>query len=83
MIIKNVFWNFEMKTDDQIRDRRPDVLLINKINLSTGVKIKENEKLEKYLAPAIGLKKKKRLCNVTVTVIPFIFENLEQSRKSL
>ena len=72
-----ILWDFEIKTDHLIPARRPDLVLINKkertdqlVNFAVPadhrVKLKENEKMDKYLDLARELKK---LWNMKVKVI--------------
>ena len=55
-----ILWDFEIKTDHLIPARRPDLVLINKkertcqlvdfaVPANHWVKLKENEKIDKYL----------------------------------
>ena len=64
----NILWDFEIKTDNLIPARRPDLVLINKkertcqlvdfaVPADHRVKLKENEKMDKYLDLARELKK--------------------------
>ena len=63
-----IVWDFEIQTDHQIRDRKPDQVLINKkkptcrlvgftVPEDHKVKIKGSEKTEKYFDLAGELKK--------------------------
>ena len=50
-----ILWDFKIQADDQIQARRPDLVLINLKKRTyhlvdlTAVKMKEREKIEKYL----------------------------------
>ena len=66
--IKKIFWDFEIQMDHLILARRPDLVLINKkrricpivdfaVLTNLTVKIKESEKIDKYLHFARELKK--------------------------
>ena len=81
--------DFEMQTDHVIPARRPDLVMDNKKEnqLKSGlfpinhrVKIKENEKIDKCLDLARGLKK---LWNMKVTVIPIAIGALGRICKGL
>ena len=78
-----ILWDFEVQTDHLIPARRPDLELINKkkkkkktcqlvdfaVPADHRVKLKENEKMDKYLDLVIELKK---LWNMKVHVIPIV-----------
>ena len=64
-----ILWDFEIQTDHPITAKRPNPVLINKkkrtyylvvvaIPTNHRVKIKDNEKIHKYLDPARELKKR-------------------------
>ena len=88
-----IIWDFEIKTDHPIPARRPDLVLINKkkkkekrtcqlvdFPANHRVKMKENEKMDKYLDLARELKK---LWNMKVNVIPIVVGALEIVPNSL
>ena len=75
-----ILWDFEIKTDHSIPAKRPDLVLINKKKRSCPlvdfavpadhrVKLKENEKIDKYLDLARELKK---LWNMRMKGIPIV-----------
>ena len=78
-------WDFEIQTDHIISTRRPDLMIVNKKSRGTWwivefavladhrVKLKEREKIVKYLELARELKK---LWNTKVTAIPFVIGTL-------
>ena len=74
-----ILWEFEMHIRYVIQTRRRDFVLVNFVVLwillfqRITVKIREDEKLNKYLDLARELKK---LCNMMVTVIPIIVRAL-------
>ena len=63
-----ILWDLEIQTDHQIQARRPELVLVKKkrtcvledivIPANPRVKIKENEKINKYLDIARQLKKR-------------------------
>ena len=84
-------WEFETQTDHLISARRPDLVVINKkkrtsqivdfaIPADHRVKLKENEKKDKYLDFARGLKK---LWNMKVRFIAIIIVALGTVTKGL
>ena len=86
-----ILWDFEIQTDHLIPARRPDLVLINKkrktcrivdfaVPADHRVKIKENEKRDKYLDLARELK---RLWNTKVTIIPIVMGALGTVPKGL
>ena len=86
-----ILWDFEIKTDHLIPARRPDLVLINKkertcqlvdfaVPADHRVKLKENEKIDKYLDLARELKK---LWNMKVKVIPIVVGALGTVPKGL
>ena len=86
-----ILWDFEIKTDHLIPARRPDLVLINKkertcqlvdfaVPADHRVKLKENEKMDKYLDLARELKK---LWNMKVKVIPIVVGALGTVPKGL
>ena len=75
-----ILWNFEILTDHLTPAKRPDLMIINKkkttyrkenfaVSADHRVKMKENEKRDKYLDLAWELKK---LWNMKVMMIPII-----------
>ena len=75
-----LLWDFEIQTDHLISTRRPDLIKINKKEITCRfvdfavpaghrVKLKESEKNDKYLDLARELKK---LRNMKVTIIPIV-----------
>ena len=75
-------WYFEIQTDPLISAKRPDLIIINKnkkkrtcrfvdfaVPADHIVKLKENEKKDKYASPARGLKKTWKM---KVTIIPIV-----------
>ena len=70
-------WDFTIQTDHLISARGPDLTIINNTNRTCRivdfavhrVKVKENEKKDKYLDLAWGWK---TLRNMKVTVIPLV-----------
>ena len=86
-----ILWDFEIKTDPLIPARRPNLVLINKKEITCQlvdfavpaddrVKLKENEKMNKYLDLSRELKK---LWNMKVKVIPIVVGALGTVRKGL
>ena len=86
-----ILWDFEIKTDHLIPARRPDLVLIDKkertcqlvdfaVPADHRVKLKENEKMDKYLDLARELKK---LWNMKVKVIPIVVGALGTVPKGL
>ena len=87
-----LFWDFEIQMDHLISTKRPDPGIINKKKKRTGrivnftvpadhrVKLKENEKKDKYLNLARELKK---LWNMKVTVILIVIDALGTVTKRL
>ena len=67
-------WDFNIQTDQLIPARRPDLIIINIINL------KESEKKDKYLDLARELKK---LWNMKVTIVPIVIGALGTITKGL
>ena len=57
---EKILWYFEIQTDHLIPARRPDLVIIVDFNVLEDhkVKIKENEKRDKYLDLAWELKKR-------------------------
>ena len=80
------FWDFEIQTDHLLSDRRSDLLIINKKKKTCWIKnfadhrvrLKENEKKDKYQDLAKGLKK---LWNIKVMVIPIVIGALGKVTK--
>ena len=84
-------WDFEIQTDHLISARQPYLVIINKkkrtcrimdftVPVVHRVKLKENEKKDKYLELAWGLKK---LWNMKVMAIPIVIgERLVRSLKN-
>ena len=75
-----LLWDFDIQTDHLISARRPDFIIINKIkrtfkivdfavSVDHRIKLKENERKDKYLDLAEGLKKQ---WNMKVTIIPIV-----------
>ena len=76
-------WDFEIQTDQLILARRPNLIIINRrkkkkrtckivdfaVSTDHRIKLKENEKKDKYLDLAWELKK---LWNMKVTIIPIV-----------
>ena len=86
-----ILWDFEIHTDVHIQAKRPNHVSIKKkkktcqlvdFTISTNhiVKMKENEKLNKYLDLARELKK---LWNMKVMVIPVVIGALGTIRQKL
>ena len=84
-------WYFDIQTDPVISARRPDLIIINNkrrtcriVNFAVladhRVKLKENEKKDKYPDLARELKK---LWNIKVTVIPFVIGGFGTVTKGL
>ena len=84
-------WDFEIQTDHLISARRPDLVVINRkkrtcwivdltVPADPRVKLKENEKRDKYLNLAKELKK---LWNMKVTVISIAIGALGSATKRL
>ena len=74
------FWDFEKQMNHLISASRPDLVIISKkkpkktcrivdfaVLADHRLKLKENDKKDKYLDLAV---KSKKLCNMKVTVIP-------------
>ena len=78
---RKLLWDFDIRTDHLISDRRPDLIIINKkkrriskiidfaIPADHWIKLQEYEKKDKYLYLARELKK---LWNMKVTMIPIV-----------
>ena len=76
-----LLWDFDVQTDHLITPRRPDLIIINKnkkrickivdfaVPADHRIKLKECEKLDKYLDLA---RKLIRLWNMKVTIIPIV-----------
>ena len=77
-----LLWDFDIQTDHQISARRPDLIIINKkkkekiskivdfaVPADHRIKLKECEKIDKYLDLARELKK---LWNMKVTIISIV-----------
>ena len=75
-----LLWDFYIQTDHLISVRRPDLIIINKkkrickivdfaVLADHRIKLKENDKKDKYLDLARELKK---LWNMQVTIIPIV-----------
>ena len=86
-----LFWDFEIQTHHQISARRPDLVIVNKkrgtyrmvdfaVLAGYRVKLKENERKDKYLDLTRELKK---LWNMKVTVIPIVIGALGTFTKRL
>ena len=86
-----ILWDFEIQTDHLISVRRPDLVIVNKnkricrivdfvVLVDHSVRLKENEKKNKYLDLARELKK---LWDVKVTVIPIVIVALSRVIKGL
>ena len=86
-----IIWGFEIITDHPIPAGRPDLVLINKkertcqlvdfaVPADHRVKMKENEKMDKYLDLARELKK---LWNMKVKMISIVVGALGMVPKSL
>ena len=84
-------WNFEIQTDHLISASRPDLIIINKNERTSRivdftvladhrVKLKENEKRDKYHTLTWELKK---LWNLKVTVMPIVIGALSIITKRL
>ena len=76
----NLLWDFYIQTDHLISARKPDLIIINKkkrtckivdfaVLTDHRIKLKENEKKDKYLDLARELKK---LRNMNVTIVPIV-----------
>ena len=89
-----ILWDFKIKTDHLILDWRPVEVLINKkkktchlqdfiVPADHTVKMKKNEKIDKYLDLAIELKKFKKLWNMKMTVVLIVDNALGTALKSL
>ena len=81
-------WDFEIEMDHLISVRWPDLMIIKKwklIELWTDhrVKLKECEKMYKYLDLARELKKTNKLWNMKVTIIPIVIGALDTVTKRL
>ena len=82
--------DFGIQTDHRVSARRPDQVIINKtracrivdfaVSADYGVKLKENEKKDKYLDLAWELKK---LWNMKVTVVPVVIGAIGTVTKGL
>ena len=83
-----LLWDFDIHTDHQISARRPDLIIINEkekrrnckivdfvVPADHRIKVKENEKKDKFLDFARELKK---LWNMQVTIIPIVIGTLVQ-----
>ena len=88
-----LLWDSEIQTDHLISAGRPDQVIINKkkrncrivdfaVPADHRVKLKENDKRDKYLDLARELKKK-TLWNIKVTVIPIVIGALGTVTKGL
>ena len=86
-----ILWDFEIQTDHPISSRRKDRVLINKkkrtcqlmgfaIPTEHEVKIKENEKTDKYLDLT---REQKKMRNMKETVIPIVVGTLGTVHKGL
>ena len=86
-----IIWDFEVQTDHLIPARRPDLVLIDKkrktchlvdfaVPADHRVKMKEREKIDKYLDLARELRK---LWNMRVKVIPIVIGALGTIPKGL
>ena len=68
-----ILWDFEIQTVNLISSRRSELVIVNKKKKKNAtdnrLKLKENEKRDKYLDLARELKK---LWNMKVTVIPIV-----------
>ena len=76
-----LLWDFDIQTDHLFSARQPDLIIINNnkkenfqivdftVLADHRIKLKENEKIDKYLDLARELKK---LWNMKVTVIPIV-----------
>ena len=82
---------FDIKTDPKILTRKPDIIIINKkertcrivdfaVPADYRIKIKENEKKDKFLGLASDLKK---LWNMKVTIIPIMIGTFGTVTKGL
>ena len=79
-----LLWDFNIQTDHLIPARRPDLIIINKrkrickivdfaVPADHRINLKESEKKDKYLDLARELKKKKtKLWNMKVTIVPIV-----------
>ena len=88
---QKLLWDFEIQTDHLIAVSRPDLIIINKKEITCrivdfavpadhGMKLKKSEKRDKYLDLARELKK---LRNMKVTVIPIGIGALDSVTKGL
>ena len=90
-----LLWDFNIQTDHQIPDRRPDLIIINKkkkkikrickivdfaVPADHKINLKESEKKNKYLDLARELKK---LWNMKVTIVPIVIGALGTITKGL
>ena len=86
-----LLWNFDIQTDHLIPARRPDLIIINKtkrtceivdfaVPADYRIKLKESEKMDKYLNLARELKE---LWNMRVTIIPIMIDAFGTITKGL
>ena len=91
--MQKIFWDFEIQTDHLILARRPDLARINKklktcrlvdfaYSADHRVKIKENEKRDKYLDLDRERKEKKQW-NMRITVLPIVIGALRMVPRGL
>ena len=90
---RKLLWDFDIKTDNLISVRRPDLIIINNkkkkickivdfaVPADHRIKLKECEKRDRYHDLARELKKK--LWNMKVTIIPIVISAFGTLRKGL
>ena len=83
-----LLWDFDIQTDHLISAKRPELTIINKkkivdfaVPADHRIKLKENEKRDKYLDLAREWKKK--LWNMKVTIIPIVIGAFSTVTKGL